>query len=109
VKAIRFSDHRPVIASYVFREDQEKIASQTLQHRVPYGVDGSLVWKRYIGILLDKIVGSIWYLVHFAGLGDDRLGLALLVVSISTLLLGKAVGINIQSIMNYIGRWSVSN
>lgn len=105
VNEVRLSDHKPVIATYAVRSEQDKTSPGTLQHRTSFSIDDWTTFKRYVGLLLDKVVGSIWCLIHFAGFGDDKLGLAFLLISASALYLGKALGLDIHSAFEYIGRW----
>ncbi|GAA5989138.1 hypothetical protein JCM10908_001178 [Rhodotorula pacifica] len=81
------SDHKPVAAQFL-------VPGSSISKRVtdpsPYAIDPQWRLKQLAGLVLDRLVGSIWCLVMFAGFNRDlRLGFFNIAILIATILYGR--------------------
>ena len=81
------SDHKPVQAIYeIAAEFSPTPRENRLAQRSPFPIDESYRVKSLFGAVMDMIAGYLWYFAVFVGFGSDRLGLALILLGLLTVL-----------------------
>lgn len=81
------SDHKPVAAQFLLPASS---VTQRIKDRSPYTVDPLWRVKQLAGLVLDRLVGSVWCLLMLAGFNRDlRLGIFNVAILAATILYGR--------------------